>query len=422
MRNKKFFRLFAFGILGMFVFTLTVFCVTSHAKEVPKIGFLYPQTGIYSTLGPFVKDGGLMAIEDHGPLLGKTPRVFVKDNGTDIGKAVSAAKDLITRAGVQIIIGAIHTPTNNAVAEVCDEYKIPFLYPSGGSTFMSGIAKVYPYPGGSVKPNVHPYMFYTWLGSPQRALACVEVAKEYGLKWFWIGHDYEHGREAKGMAEQVLIDTFGDKYKNVGESWPKQPEVDYTTDISKAISARADVVWVCTPGKFVMITKQAYAMGLMKAAHMHWSYTEHPAALAAPTESLGVTSTGDYSVEIPGSPESTEFAEKVNKRYGYWPGWPMHSTYQGTRVFLLAVEKARSLDSKKIMRAIQGIEDPEPITGKPFYVRDCDHKSVQPLYLLQWAESGKHKPGYWKFVSKSPHPEKGLLPCEWKANYHKMEY
>lgn len=395
---------------------------TTEVGVTPKIGFIYHETGIYSGLGKFVKDGVLMAIEDHGPLLGKTPEVIIRDDGTDVAKATAAAIELITKYKVDVIIGAIHTPTDNAIAEVADEYKIPFLYPAGGSTFMSGLGKKYTYPGGSVKPNPHPYMIYTWMNGTQRALGTVEVAKQYGMKWFWIGHDYEHGHETKGMAEEILQKTFGDKYQNVGESWPKQSEVDYTTDIAKALASGADVVWVCTPGKYNLITKQAYSQGLMEKMHMHWSYEETTSAVAAPVETAGVTATGDFSVAIASSPRTNEFAKKAFDKYGYWPGWPMSPAYQGTRIFLQGIEKAQSLDSKTIMRALEGIEDPDPITGKPFYIRATDHKSVQPLYLLEWVTSDEYAPGYWKILDKSSEPEKGLLDPEWTAHYDKMDY
>lgn len=410
------------SVVLIMVFSFFSLSGLARAKEVPKIGIIYPKTGIYSGLGPKHYDGLMMAIKDYGPLLGKTPKLFVRDSGTKVAKAVAAARELITKEHVNIIIGAINTPVNNAIATVCDEYKIPFLYPSGGSIFMSGIGIDIPYPHGVIKANPHPYMFYTWLNSSQLAFGTTEVARKYGFKWYFIGSDYSFGHEVTAMTQKRLKETFGDKYKNVGESWPKQGEVDYTSSITKAIAAKPDVVCVLVPGRFVQFQKQAAAMGLKKIAHIHWMYGERISASAAGEAAYGVTACVDYAVEIRGWPLANEFARRFYKKYGYWPGWPASSTYNGVQTFFLAIEKAGTLKGEKIMRALEGIENPKPITGKPFYIRACDHKSVQPIYLAEWVKSDKYVPGRWKIISKAEDPEKGLLPCKVKANYDKMKY
>jgi len=394
----------------------------SSAAEIPRIGISYPKTGIYSSLGPLHLDGLMMAINDHGPLLGQPPQLFIRDNGTDVAKGVATARELIMKEHVHILIGAINTPVNNAMATVCDEFKIPFLYPTGGSIFMSGIGKDIPHPQGVIKANPHPYMFYTWLNSVQRGFACIDVANLYGKRWYYIASDYEHGRETVGYAEKALKDKFKGEYLNVGESWPKQGEVDYTAAITKAMAAKPNVVLAIIPGRFVQFQKQAVSMGLKDMAHIHWSYGEDPSVVAAGDAAFGVTSTVDYVVDNPEWPLANKFARRFHEKYGYWPGWPASPTYAGVQLFLLAIEKAKSLDGAKIMRAIQGMENPNSITGRPYFVRACDQKSVQPLYTVEWTKSETYAPGYWKIIKKYPKPESALFPCDVTANYDKMKY
>jgi len=398
------------------------FSGTSFAQDTPRIGVLYPQTGIYAGLGPSHLNGLKMAVEDHGKLLGKVPQLIIRDDGTQVEKAVTAARELILNEKVNILIGEIHTPLNNAVAGIADEFKIPFLYPSGGSVFMSGIAKDTKYTNRVVKANVHPYMAYTWLNSVQRGYAALDVAELYGKRWYFVATDYEHGHEGVGFAQEALAKKFGDAFKVVGESWAKPGEVNYTSAITNALAAKPDVVFVLVPGAFVQFQKQAEAMGLTKAAHIHWSYGERPSAVAAGDAAYGVTATVDYTENNPDWKLSKTFAERYHKKFGEWPGWPASSTYQGVRIFLMAIEKAKSLDGAKIMRAVQGIEDPNPITGRPFIIRACDQKSIQPLYTVQWTKSKEFAPGYWKILKKYAKPQDALLPCSVTANYDKMKY
>lgn len=420
-RNGRFFLVQAAATVFLALFILAS---VAPAADTPKIGVIYPKTGIYSSLGPKHLDGLMMAVEDHGALLGKKPELVVRDNGTKVSLGISAAKELIINEKVNVIIGAINTPINNSIATVCDEYKVPFLYASGGSVFMSGTGTTVtvPYPQGLIKANPHPYMVYTWLNSVQRGHACADAAELYGKRWYFVATDYEHGREAVGFAHKALRDKLGDQFTSLGVSWAKQGEVDYTTAITKAMQAKPEVVFVCVPGRFVQFQKQAASMGLKDKAHIHWSYGERISATAAGDAAYGVTATVDYSVDNPKWPLSKEFAERFNKKFGYWPGWPASSTYAGVRIFLAAIEKAGSLESAKIMRSIQGLKAPKSITGPPYFIRACDQKSVQPLYTVQWTKSETYKPGYWKILKTYQTPEDALLPCSVKAGYDKMKY
>lgn len=394
----------------------------SYAADPVRIGVVYPKTGIYSSLGPMHLNGVQMAIEDHGKLFGAKPQLFIRDDGTKVDKAMTAATELIANEKVNVLIGHIHTPINNALATLTDEQKVPFLFPSGGSVALSGIAKDITYPKGVVKANVHPYMAYTWLDSVQRGYAALDVAELKGKRWYFIATDYEQGKEAVGFVQRALGDKFGDQFKNLGEAWTKQGEVNYTSAITNAMAAKPDVVFVMLPGQFVQFQKQAAALGLTKQAQIHWSYGERTSATAAGDAAYGVTATVDFTESNPDWKLSSEFAKRFQQKFGDWPGWPATSAYQGTRMLLLAIEKAGSTDRTKIMRALQGLEDPNPITGRPFIIRACDQKSVQPLYTVVWTKSEETPPGTWKILKKYSQPEKAVLPCDIKANYQSMAY
>jgi branched-chain amino acid transport system substrate-binding protein len=392
------------------------------AGETPRIGIIYPKTGIYAGLGPGHLNGVLMAIDDHGKVLGETPKLFIRDNGTKVEQGVTAATELITSDKVNVLIGAINTPVNNAIAKIADQYKIPFLYPSGGSTFMAGLAKDLPYPGGVVKANVHPYMFFGTVDASDRGAATVDVAELFGKRWYFVAADYEYGRESVGFAQKYLKAKYGGAFKVVGESWPKQGEVDYTSAVTNALAAKADVVYVVLPGRFAQFQKQAAALGLSKASHIHWAYDEGPSAVAAGDAAFGVTATTTYAYDIANWKLATDFANRYHQRFGEWPGIFSASSYQGTRLLLMAIEKAGSLDGAKIMRAVQGLEDPDPIGGRPYEIRACDQHAQESMYTATWTKSDQYAPGYWKILKKFENPEAAALPCAITANYDKMKY
>jgi branched-chain amino acid transport system substrate-binding protein len=391
-------------------------------KVTPKIGIIYPLTGPMAAFADDVLDGTLMAIEDHGKLLGETPRIVVRDSACDPAKAAAAARELILTERVHVIIGEILTPVMLSVAEVCKEYKTPLLYPSGG--YVAGCGKDFPYPGGVIKANPQPYMVYTNIYAWDVGAAVKFLAEKYGFKWYFIASDYEYGRQQVGAVKYWGQKFFGDKFKVVGEAWPAYGETDYSGPIAKAIVARPDVVFVCVPGRFVHFQKQAKAMGLSDIAKIVWAYGERDSAVAAGEAAYGVVAIVMYVIENPYLPQAKTFAKRFYDKYGFWPGWPSVTSYDGTRIFLKGIEQAGSLDGPTIMKAfIKGVRwDDNPTCGAPFYIRPYDLKAVRPYYIAEWTPSTDYPPGDWKFVAKIDASEEYLLPVEYTARYDLYRY
>jgi branched-chain amino acid transport system substrate-binding protein len=409
---------------AMIIFALVIlFSVNGlQAAEPFKIGIIYPKTGKFSMLGPKMLDGLKMALQDHGKIFGQEPKIYIRDSGTKVDLAMAAAKELIDKEHVNVMVGGMNTPINNSIANLCDEKRIPFLLPASGSNTMSGVGKDISYPQGVLKANPHPYMVTTCFNTTQRAVSSIDVAEMFGKKWYFIASDYNYGRESVGFTQQALQKKYGKDFVTLGESWRKIGEVDYSSAITKAIAADPDVVFVCVPGRFVQFQKQAVAMGLNKKAQIHWTYGERISAEAGGNAVYGVTASVEFSVEIPDWSQANNFAVKFKKNFGYWPGWPSSPAYAGMKLLLMGIEKAGVPDSGKIMRALQGIQDAKSINGTPFYIRACDQHTVQPLYTAQWTKSEKYAPGYWKIVKKFGNPEAAVLPCDVSARYDKMTY
>jgi len=95
-------------------------------------------------------------------------------------------------------------------------------------------------------------------------------------------------------------------------------------------------------------------------------------------------------------------------------------TYQATRVFLMAIEKAKSLNDR-IMRAVQGIED--PTRYRTAFSRARMRPEIDPAALhVPMDKIGGIRTRQWKILKKYAAPQDALLPCTFKANYDKMKY
>jgi branched-chain amino acid transport system substrate-binding protein len=92
------------------------------------------------------------------------------------------------------------------------------------------------------------------------------------------------------------------------------------------------------------------------------------------------------------TPGTKEFVAKYKKR---WPNAklpiPENNTYQGyigTRTILRAVERAGSLKTNDIIKALEGHTIYDNMKNYPTYIRPWDHQFIQEVYIAK-AKSAK---------------------------------
>jgi branched-chain amino acid transport system substrate-binding protein len=115
------------------VVTLSIIIATSSigfAQEPIKIGSTLSLSGGYAGTGVALKHGIMFAqhrINEGGGVLGRKIEILIIDNESKPALANTIAKRLVTVDRTSVIIPATGSPIANAVAPVCEEFKVPML-------------------------------------------------------------------------------------------------------------------------------------------------------------------------------------------------------------------------------------------------------------------------------------------------------
>src|SRR5690554_3328873 len=124
-------------IKSIVVCVLLVFALTVPALaqgDVIKIGLICSLSGSVSTYGQSVRNAVTMAVDDinaSGGILGRQISLIILDDKGDGTEAAQAARRLIDRENVALILGPVITPSVMAVAPIAQAAGVPMLTPTG---------------------------------------------------------------------------------------------------------------------------------------------------------------------------------------------------------------------------------------------------------------------------------------------------
>ena len=131
---KVFARMPFLAALFLFVFALTSAAEEKYdpgatASEI-KVGNIMPYTGAFSEYGATgrAESAYFQMINDRGGINGRKIRFISLDSGSDTGKAVELAHQLIEQDQVLLTMGIWGAPANLAVRSYFNEKKVPQLF------------------------------------------------------------------------------------------------------------------------------------------------------------------------------------------------------------------------------------------------------------------------------------------------------
>jgi branched-chain amino acid transport system substrate-binding protein len=240
--------------------TLAPRFATAAAGKPYKVGLLLPVTGT----GANYADGAIKAvmnavadINSKGGFLGKHPiEVSYRDTHTKPDIAAREARDVVSREGVQTVIGTYSSACAMAIQEILHERKILHLAATSNSSKI-------------VNENFTPYTYQFCPNSKMQSgsvvVAVAEMIKKNGWKsYVTIGQDYEWGRDTqKGFVNALARKSPATKMKK--DLWFKLGETEFSSYITTIMASKPDFAYGAIAGKdnrtFI---RQAQAMGLFK--------------------------------------------------------------------------------------------------------------------------------------------------------------
>jgi branched-chain amino acid transport system substrate-binding protein len=386
------------------VFLLTLFMSTNlvlAADDVVRMGVISPASGNYADMGAAERRGMIMAVEEftaRGGVLDKKIEMIVEDTETDPSAAARKAQKLIERDKVHFMLGAVSSSCAVAISEVAQRGNTVYFNTNTNSSTCTG--EHCHRCNFRVGPNNHMLVFAVapW------------IAKNVGKNWYFITHDYTWGRSGTKEFRDILKKEGG---KELGESIIPLGTRDFSSYLIKIrnLKPKPDIV-MCTIGGVdnTAMMEQIFEFGMDKDFRFGFSLRDYSDAF---TVGLG-KNIGTFAIEwyhLLDTPGTKEFVANYKKR---WPDAkipiPENNTYQGyigTREMLRAVERANSLKTNDIIRALEGHTIYDNMKNYPTYIRPWDHQFVQEVYIARakTAKEAKDSTDFYEVIGFMKGPD-----------------
>lgn len=348
------------------------FAPASPAAKTLKIGIVDCYTGPASTYTNDVRDAFTMEAEKinaGGGILGRKVEVLTRDSKFKVDIGLAAAKELIYRENVDVLMGTINSALALAISDMCKKEKVPFFATFSKSAKITG-------------EKGHRYVFSITENTALAGKAAAVGLAQKPYKKYWIaGDDYEYGHAiADGVWDN--LQKMKPDVELLGQSWWKVGEPDFTPYITAILSAKPDAVIIATGGRdCVPFLKAAKATGFNERVpfYMHTATelsTLKPLGLEAPE---GVIGTSNYFFYYPETPENKEFVSDFEKAYNRKPAVGAVYGLLTAKYIFGAYEKTGTFDTEKFIDNVEGMTVDSPI-GK-VTMRAYDHQAMLPMFM-----------------------------------------
>lgn len=309
-----------------------------------KIGVLEDMSGVYADLaGPGSVVAAQLAIDEFGgKVLGRTVQLLQGDlqNKADIGASI--ARRWIDQEGVKLITGLGSSAVALAVQGMAVDKDILVITTSGGTTELTE---------SQCSPNGMHWSHDTYA----MPVAVVRGLLNDGKKnWYFITADYTFGHTIQKNTAKVIEEVGG---KIIGSSMVPLNSADFSSYILKAAASNPEVIALAiSGGDLVNAVKQ---MGEFQVR------SENRDVALLLTFITDIKSMGNdraqglkfaTSFYWDRTPESREWSNKFYQRFGKMPTMPHAATYSAVRAYLSAIEKAGTVETKKVRQVLGEME------------------------------------------------------------------
>lgn len=310
-----------------------------------KVGQMTFLSGPAAVLGEPMLKGTVLAAEEinaAGGMLGKRKIDIVKADeaaGTDAN--VKELKRLKLEEKIDFFTGITSSGNTPALGPVAEELKVLTIFVDGCTDFLFDKAV----------PNPKYVFRITNIQSADGVTAALATVATWPhvRKIAHIHPDYSYGRNAFDHVK-IVMEKMLPGVQIVMEGWPKLGTTDFTAHITKAISAKPDLlvssVW---GGDYLAFYKQALGYGLFK--QMKYTTTlalgvaPHALGKDHPEGVIGGVHANYYFTYPTGNrwPPNVEFVRKYYERWKEYPNFQAEGAYVAMQMYRLAIERANRL-------------------------------------------------------------------------------
>lgn len=315
------------------------------------IGMVVPLSGASADIGPYMKNGAQMAIDEinaRGGVQGRKLQLRAEDGACDPKTAVAAASKLVA-AKITVSVGGYCSGATLPTLPVFDRAKIPMIIPAANSTEL-------------VEQGLEHVFLINGTGD-QQAVAAMNWMTKSGAKKVAVLHDNTSYSKDIATRTADALDKPGGPEKtsldavNPGES-------DYSANIANVLKTKPDFIYWTgyyqEGGLLVRQFRQAGYEGEFMVGD--GSVDAKLVKIAGEKVADGVYAT---MTQTPGTIEGASgWIASYKQKFGSDPGPYSTQSYDAVRVAAEAVTKAGGTDGDKVAKELEAI-DGFPIFSGP---------------------------------------------------------
>lgn len=364
---------------------------TTPAAKPIKIGGQSITSGPLGQYGREMKQGAVMAVDEinkEGGILGRPVKLKWADSELSPQTGVKNFRRLVTQWGADFLMGidssgvamsvgpvlpkldrvgvVCHAATNRLTEELVYEKGIKNIFRVSAPVYQDGTA----------------VSIYTSKKFPK-------VKRIAGIL-----PDYEYGHSAWALFKQAMKKRNPD-VKFVYAGWVPFGTLDFSSYLSAAMAKKPDVIYTVEwGGEGISLIKQALSRGVFGKidAWVQPMLGGGPdcrgIAWAAKKGKFGgkIVTTGRYIWNWPDTARNKKFVKRYVKRYDVPPVYSALNAYDAVHLFKRAAEKAGSIKTGDLIKAMEGMKLKSPAGTK--YIRPADHQAVYnvPVGRLGWSK------------------------------------
>lgn len=343
-------------LLLVLVLSLSMFMVGCNSSEdttdtqesdVIKIGVFEPMTGPNAAGGALEVEGLKLANELYPEVLGKKVELVIVDNKSDKVEAANAARRLVDKEKVPVIIGSWGSSFSMAAGPIVKDAEVPAI---GTSCTNPLVTKGNPY-----------YFRVCFVDTFQSVVMAKYAYENVGAKKIAIIQEIsnDYSVALSKLFSNEFKKLTGDEDAIVSVNNYNTGDQDFTAQLTNVKDSDADAIFA--PGNFTesaLIMKQAKELGLdlpMLGADT-WE-TPEVIEIAGQAAEGAVFSTF-FDSEVPMTETTTEFLEAYKAKYGEEkePAAVTALAFDAYLLALDAIKTAGNTDSNAIRDALAATE------------------------------------------------------------------
>ncbi|MFH1112335.1 MAG: ABC transporter substrate-binding protein [Pseudomonadota bacterium] len=335
------------------------------------IGNMADFTGTYAAMSKMQKDAVDMAVKEineKGGLLGRKVKVIHEDTETSPSIATRKMERLILEEKADILVAPVSSASTLAIMPIAKRYNKLLLVPMSQSVKVTGENKNKQTFRVCANPSITSKALVTWM------------TENLGKKYYLLTVDYAWGRSTSEEYHK-LLKKMGAEI--VGETFFPLKTKDFAPYFGKIKAAKPDVLFITAGGNdAVSAVTQAKQYGLTKLMKIcgDGSLVSSDVLPAMADAANGII-TADYYCETLDTPEHKAWKEAYMKSSGAKPSKFSVSSYEAVMWAAQAVNKAGSLDTDKIIGAMEGSTYHGPQGVKTMDPED--HQTSLTVYMIR---------------------------------------